>query len=73
MAPQPDVDVRAVRVGRDRSHVGAEPLEHRRRDVREGAVGAVDGDPHAGQVGAEMLHHVLDVTADRVVGVLDRA
>src|SRR4051812_43815625 len=44
------VDVRPVGLGGDRDHAGAESPEHARRHVRGRAVGAVDGDAHAGQV-----------------------
>ena len=44
------VDVAAVGLGREHLDVGAEPAEQRGRDLVGGAVGAVEQQPHAGQV-----------------------
>ena len=61
------VDVRAVRLVRDRRHPRAQPLEDLGRDRRERAVRAVDRDAEAGEVGAEVLEDVFDVAADGVL------
>ena len=66
-----DVDVGAVRAVADRDHLGAEPLERRRRDARVGAVGAVDPDPEALELLSEALDHMVDVTAVDDVEVVD--
>ena len=68
-----DVDVRAVGLVADRGHLGAEPLERLRRDPGVGAVGAVDGDPQAGEVGAEALDDVLEVAVGGDLDAVDRA
>ena len=59
--------------GRHGRDIGAELLEHRRRDRRESAVRAVDGDAKAAEVGAEVLENVLGVPGSRVLCHLDRA
>ena len=45
-----DVDVRPVRVGPDRRHLGPEQLEGLRRQRGVGPVRAVDGDAQAAEV-----------------------
>ena len=72
MAPQPFVDVLAVRGVPDRGHLGAEPLERLRGDPGIGAVGAVDRDPEAGEVGAEALEHVVEVAVGVDADAVDR-
>ena len=67
------VDVRAVGRVRNRRHVRAEPLEDGGGDGRIRAVGAVDRDPEAGELGAEMLDEVLHVAVGGGVCRLDGA
>src|SRR5712691_9606980 len=68
-----DVDVRAVRVDSDRSHLRAEVLEGPWRDPREGAVRAVDADAQTGQVGAKPVEDVVEIAVDRDLQIVDLA
>src|SRR5690606_35348191 len=66
----PIVDVGAVRFHADGVHARAQLAQHQRAELVGGAVGAVHGDAHAGQVEAAR-HRVLarlHVAADGVAG-----
>ena len=69
-----EVDVRAVRGHTDRVHLGSAALEHAGRDVREGAVRAVDADAQTGEIRSEVREDVPGVLLAHPVGeALDRA
>ncbi len=68
-----DVDVRPVGLVADRLDLCAELLERLWRDACVRPVRAVDGEPEAGEVGAEALEHVLEVAVDCDVDAIDLA
>ena len=67
------VDVRSVGRRRHGRHLSAELLEDSGRDRRVGAVPAVHRNPHACEVGTEILDNVGDVAVRGGVRHLDRA
>ena len=68
-----DVDVRAVGLRSDRVHLRAELREGTRREVRERAVRAVDADPEAGEIRAEVRDDMVEIRIRGVVEGLDRS
>ena len=67
-----DIDVRPVRLVRERDHFGAEPLERERGDPRVRAVRAIDRDLQAPERRAEAVENVLRVAVGRDADAVDR-
>ena len=68
-----DVDVGAVGFVSDRLDVRTHLLERTRCNLGVRAVRAVDGDSQTGEVAAEALEHVLEITVDGDADMIDLA
>ena len=68
-----DVDVRAIGLRSDRVHLRAEVREGVRRDSGERTVRAVDADPKAREIRAEVRDDMIEVGIGGVVERLDRS
>ena len=73
MAPQPALMFVPSGRAADRGHLGAEAREGLRCELRVGAVGTVDRDPQAGEIGAEPLDDVLEIAVGGDADVIDAA